>query len=164
MRVSAERQKKTSISDPTLADPFLAGIKKMIDSGDLARTPSVAFKAHIIEQVQSHSYDLSLLPVEVSDLFLDLCDLLLSGRLSKMSEESFKTYMVLMTYSGTPEKQRLRERNALKMMTGIDEEAILDEALKQLREDGYIESLDDPIIKRRPKPMKARKDDTEGLL
>ncbi len=149
---------------PAQIDSFTEKMKMQIDIGILAHTPAMAFKTRVIELVQSYSADIAHLNEKPSELFLDLCDLLVSGKLSKMPDEIFKTYMVVMTYSCTPEKLRLKDWQSLKEMTGIADDAALDSALQRLKDDGYLESVEEPIVKMRPRAGKAKDDGIEKFF
>lgn len=156
----------SSTVEPVAAksDPFIENIKKMIDIGLVAREQATAIKSLVIKEVQNHSAEVARFNGDVSDLFLDLCDLMVSGKLSKMSDETFKAYIVVRTYSCTGEKNRLMNMSAIKEMTGIPEDSALADALQTLKNDGYIDSVEEPIVKKRLKPSKTRDEGAEKVI
>ncbi len=156
MALSAASLAKPVESVPLQMDPFIISMKRMIDLGILAHTSADVLKSKVIQQLRIYTGETNLLNEEVSGLFLDLCDLLLSGRLAKISSEVFKTYMVVMTYSCTSEKEKLKDMAALKKMAGIVDDNVLTFALERLKDDGYIDSTEEPVVEKRPDARKTR--------
>jgi hypothetical protein len=144
-------------------DTFTENVKNLIEKGSLAHMTGNAFKSLTIQEIQAHSSEIPLLAEEISELFLILTDLLVSGNLSKMPQNAFKIYLVLATYgngkdldaSSAVESERLRQ------LTGIGDESAFLSALEELREMGYIDSVERPAL-RKNKRRNGSEDDELG--
>lgn len=134
----ASNTNKDQVLRPPASDPFLDLIRKMIESGELARSGHNDLKAHIVLQVQVHSSEIPYLRGEMSQVFLGLCDLIIGGKLSRLSPEALKLYTVILTDASTNEQPR--KSALIKQITGIADDETLNIAFQQLQEGGYLDA------------------------
>lgn len=125
-------------------DPFLDDLLDLVHRGVIARLPGSILKEKIIHKIQQYSAELGMAQEEVSKIFLELCDLMLEGRIGRMTPDAFKVYLVLLTWSFVSEEPP--SRGVLGELTGIEDPPRLDEALQQLEKDGCIASSQKPRV------------------
>ncbi len=157
---------KTGKEENTIAvDSFFEKIKQMIDNGKIASMPGNKAKTEIVSTVQDYSGEIPFLPGEISKLFLNLCDLMLDGRIGRMPPDAFKVYLVISIYSyGIEPEQLALDNTLLQKLTGISEESVLREAMETLENEGYIESSDDPSGRRTRLKLRGHGNGTEKHL
>jgi hypothetical protein len=129
-------------------DSFTKEIRTIMELGTLAFMSGDAFKALLIKKVRAYSAELELLNEEVSELFLDLTDLIVTGNFSRMPPDALKVYAALAVLNNKAEETSRRLGGKLSDLTGLKDEPALKDALNELEVRGYIDSLDNPILKR----------------
>jgi hypothetical protein len=135
-------------------DSFTKEIKAIMERGNVASLPGDKLKTLIVKKVQDYSAEIELLKEEIPDLFLNLTDLILSGRLSRMHPDVLKVYMALGILWSNSTGVSKAFGAELSELTGIKDEPILKRALDDLKALGYIDSPEKPVLKR----VKSAKD------
>ncbi len=131
--------------------PFLESVRQLVARGIVANSTGSLLKSQIVSLVQNYSGELRYVTGQLPDLFLDLCDMMVTGSLARMPEPAFKVYLAVMLYSDTPEEDKLKDIESIKDMTGIHDVSELKQALSHLVDDGYIESPENPrALRSRP--------------
>lgn len=128
-------------------DSFTQKIKALIDGGSMAGMSGDVFKSLLIRHIQTHSAEIPYLEEEISDLFLNLTDMLVTGAFNRIPHDAFKAYVVLAIYGADSESGDAM-RNQLHALTGIQDHPSLQKALEDLKVRGYLESVEEPVLNR----------------
>jgi hypothetical protein len=127
-------------------DHFTREIKAILETETYVSMSGDVFKTLIVKKVQAYSAELESLNEEISELFLNLTDLIVSGNLSKMPPDALRVYMALGVLSNNPKAPPKGLAANLCELAGLKDEAALKHALDELKARGYIESPDKPIL------------------
>jgi hypothetical protein len=145
MQTVVSRRTQTRRESPD-TDSFLDNIRKMLENGSIGKMPANLLKIQIVTQVQTYSGELPFIKGNISGTFLLLCDLMVSGRLSKMSPDAFKIYLVLMALQDEVIEACPIIQEELADLAGITDSLAVRSALEALKEEGYVESTDCPVL------------------
>ena len=141
-------------------DSFTDEIKTFMETENVASMPDHVFKTLIIKKVQIYSTEIELRNERISELFLSLTDLIVSGNLSKMPSDALKVYTALALLCNSKEPPT-RVIPKLSKLTGMEDELILKKALDELKSRGYIDSVDEPVIKKVKSAKEARSQESD---
>lgn len=118
-------------------DPLRESVKRLIERGIMAQMPGGAFKRQVTMRLQSYLAELPFIVDEVSELFLVLYNLLITGKLARMPDDLFKVFLTIVAYSNA-EMMEKKDLEFLKEKTGIKEIATLERTLLELERKGYL--------------------------
>jgi hypothetical protein len=146
MRVSAAERQEIYHVGP---DPFLEGLKDLIESGSLASMSESALKSDLIVRVQTHSAEIPFTQGEVSESFLAFCDLMVNGELTKMEFRLLKVFIILVAYNALSGGAGiLLQQVDIHLLAGIADPSDAARALEDLRGQGYIQDEGQPALVR----------------
>lgn len=148
MQTMVSKRGRTRRGSPE-GDSFLEGIRNMVESGALSKMSFNLLRMQVVGQVQTYSSELPFLQEKVSDTFLELCDLMVDGRLSKMPQDVFKVYLALVARRAGMTPKGPADLGDLAEQTGIRDRMSIRIALETLKEEGFIESVEDPVLMRK---------------
>ncbi len=129
-----------------VTDSFVAKVLNLIESGCMARMSGDAFKTLLVNKIQGYSHQIPMLEEDVSPLFLNLTELMITGTFAKIPPDAFKVYLILAIYGKVAGMRD--QTNKLLELTGIDASIKLEKALEDLQTMGLIFSVDEPVVKR----------------
>lgn len=154
------RLRKPQRSPLTDEDSFSRDVRLMVEQGVVAMLEAYTLKSKVVQLIQRHSEELEARGENVSEFFLEMCDMLVTGDLSRMHPDAFKVYLTVMAYKDLPEKNPLTKMDILGELTGMGDLSALGTALDQLRRGGFIDSTNQIVgyASRRS----ARKSESEG--
>lgn len=132
------------------SDPFVESIRRILDEGRISRTEGSELKSLVVARVQDYSIELSFSGDAISELFLELCDLMLDGRLAKMPDDAFRVFLAVMAHTDTTVPDSPQAPETLAELTGITNPSAVEAALQHLRVEGYLQPPGAP-----PRPAKG---------
>jgi hypothetical protein len=154
--MESEIRKKVEQQE-VVGDLFLSEMWKMVEEGQIARMSGNALKSELILKIQSYSTDIPLMHGQVSDLFLKLCDLMVEGEIGKMHPDTLKVYLILLLLNfGSTEYEKELDPLMLQKYAGITDSESLRNALSQLKEEGYMNQLENQSNGRGSKKKKQQ--------
>lgn len=131
------------------ADPFLDGLKDLIESGNLACMSESALKSDLIVRVQVHSAEIPFTQGEVSKPFLAFCDLMVNGELTTMDVRLLKVFTILVAYGSWSNGVAAQLQDIeIHKLAGITDPSDVDYALEELKSQGFIEDERGPALLR----------------
>lgn len=155
------RQSRTigSIGFDTFAEDIRRILIEVRDTG----VDGSELKSHVVARVQDYSFELSFSEGAISELFLELCDLMLDGRLARIPEDALRVYLTVLAYAETVEADLLQDFKTLAELTGLPDPSAVKAALMHLETEGYIGSPDDSSLPgKNLRPGKDREDEVSG--
>lgn len=124
-------------------DTFAEDIRRILIEVRDTRVDASELKSHVVARVQDYSFELSFSEGAISELFLQLCDLMLDGRLARIPDDALRVYLAVLAYAETVEADLLQDFETLAELTGLSGPSAVKTALLHLETEGYISASDD---------------------
>ncbi|MCE5242884.1 MAG: helix-turn-helix domain-containing protein [Desulfobacteraceae bacterium] len=139
-------------------DTFADDIRKILIEVRDTRVDGSELRSHVVARVQGYSFELSFSEGAISELFLELCDLMLDGRLARLPEDALRVYLAVLAYAEAVEADLHQDFETLAELTGLPGPSAVKAALLHLETEGYIGAPDDSSL---PGKNPSRGNDSE---
>jgi predicted HTH transcriptional regulator len=91
-------EKRSLLNGFKSRDDFSEGLQDALERGSMEGISGEMFKSMIISEVQEYSRKIASEQEPLSTFFLNLCDLILEGHVSRMPDSALKVYVILNIY------------------------------------------------------------------